>query len=183
MRYETRFCPHCATPLEFITLLEDSGDKERLRCGACGWTHWNNPTPVLAAIVEVDGRVLLARNALWPPKMFALITGFMEAGESPEEGIAREVKEETNLDVEHSSLIGVYDFTRKNELIVAYHVIASGEVRLSEELVEYRMVPPERLKPWRAGTGLAVADWMRARDLPFEFVDLPARPQPGPASS
>jgi ADP-ribose pyrophosphatase YjhB (NUDIX family) len=115
--------------------------------------------------------------------MFALITGFLEADETPEQGIAREVKEETNLDVEHSSLIGVYDFTRKNELIVAYHVIASGEVRLSEELVEYRMVQPERLKPWRAGTGLAVADWMRARDLPFEFVDLPARPQPGPASS
>jgi len=50
---------------------EDSGEKERLRCPACGWTHWNNPTPVLAAIVEVDGRVLLARNALWQAKTFS----------------------------------------------------------------------------------------------------------------
>jgi len=78
--------------------MEDSGEKVRLRCAACGWTHWTNPTPVLAAIVEVDGKVLLARNAAWPPKMFALITGFMEAGESPQEGVARELKEETNLD-------------------------------------------------------------------------------------
>jgi NAD+ diphosphatase len=99
MNYETRHCAHCGTALQPITLAEDGGDKERLRCPACGWTHWNNPTPVLAAIVEVGGKVLLARNAAWPGKMFALITGFMEAGESPQEGIAREVKEETNLDV------------------------------------------------------------------------------------
>jgi NAD+ diphosphatase len=72
--------------------------KERLRCPACGWTHWNNPTPVLAAVIECtdrDGQVLLARNAAWKGRMFALITGFMEAGETPEEGIAREVAEET----------------------------------------------------------------------------------------
>ena len=177
MTHSFNYCPGCATPLAAITLAEDGGDKERLRCPACGFTHWNNPAPVVAGLVQVGDLILLARNAAWPPKMFALITGFLEADETPEQGIAREVKEETNLDVEHSSLIGVYDFTRKNELIVAYHVIASGEVRLSEELVEYRMVPPERLKPWRAGTGLAVADWMRARDLPFEFVDFPGRPR------
>ena len=90
-----QYCPTCATPLQFVVQAEDGGDKERLRCPACGFTHWNNPTPVLAAIVEYQGQVLLARNAAWPGKMFALITGFMEAGESPEEGIAREVKEET----------------------------------------------------------------------------------------
>lgn len=63
---------------------------------------------MLAAIVEYRGQVLLARNA-WPAKMFALITGFMEAGETPQEGIAREVKEETNLDVQSLALVGVYE--------------------------------------------------------------------------
>ena len=77
---KTRFCPHCATPLEFITLLEDSGDKERLRCGACVLTHWNNPTPVLAAIVEARWSAAAGVNALWPPKMFTLITGFHGGG-------------------------------------------------------------------------------------------------------
>ena len=86
-----KFCQACATPLEWIALMEDGGPKERLRCPNCGHTHWNNPTPVLAAIVEYRGQVLLARNAAWPGKMFALITGFMEAAETPEEGIAREV--------------------------------------------------------------------------------------------
>lgn len=169
-----RFCPHCANLLSASLI----AGRERKTCPACGFTHWNNPAPVVAALVQVGELILLARNAAWPPKTFALITGFLEAGETPEEGIAREVMEETSLEVERTSLIGVYEFTRKNELIIAYHVIASGSVALSEELVEYRMVAPERLRPWRAGTGLAVADWMRARRLPFEFVDFPARTAP-----
>jgi len=81
-----RFCPVCASELALITQAEDGGDKARLRCPACGFTHWNNPTPVLAAVIECtdrEGQVLLARNAAWPGRFFGLITGFMEAGESP----------------------------------------------------------------------------------------------------
>ena len=163
MHYETRFCTHCATPLALITQAEDSGDVERLRCPACSWTHWNNPTPVLAAIVEINGQVLLARNAAWPPKMFALITGFMEAGESPQEGIAREVKEETNLDVQSFQLIGAYEFLRMNQIIIAYHVVAEGEVKLSPELLDYRLYDLPDLRCWPAGTGYALADWLRTR--------------------
>ena len=92
-----KFCPQCATPLALITRLEDGGEKARLRCSACDYTHWDNPTPVLAAVIEYDGQILLARNAAWPGKMYALITGFMEAGETPQEGIAREIAEETSL--------------------------------------------------------------------------------------
>ena len=120
------YCPQCATPLEMLPMQEDSGIVERLRCAGCGFTHWNNPTPVLAAIVEYQGQVLLARNALWPAKMFALITGFMEAGETPQEGIAREVK-------------------------------------LSPELIDYRLYDLPELKCWPAGTGYALADWLRTR--------------------
>lgn len=43
MTAEFKFCPQCATPLQLITQLEDGGDKERLRCTACDFTHWNNP--------------------------------------------------------------------------------------------------------------------------------------------
>lgn len=150
-----------------------AGERERSACPACGWVHWDNPAPVVAAVIEYDGRVLLARNAAWPPKMFALVTGFLERDESPQAAVAREVKEETNLDTRTSSLIGVYDFARKNELIIAYHVVAEGEIRLSEELVDYRLIEPARLRPWPAATGLALADWMRARGLPVEFLDLP----------
>ena len=75
------------------------------------------------------------------------------------------------LHAEVTTLIGVYEFIRKNELIIAYHVKASGEIKLSPELVEVRLVSPEKLRPWRAGTGYAMADWMRGRGLEPEFLD------------
>ena len=177
MHYETRYCTHCATPLQWVIQAEDGGDVSRLRCPECGWTHWNNPTPVLAAIVELDGKVLLARNAAWTHRMFALITGFMEAGESPEEGIAREIAEETNLVADELSLVGVHEFLRMNQVIITYHARCHGEVKLSPELAEYKLFAPEDIKCWRAGTGLALADWLRGRGIEPEFVDIP-RPAP-----
>ncbi len=166
-----RFCPQCATALAPISQLEDGGEKTRLRCPACNFTHWNNPVPVLAAVIEYGGQVLLARNAAWTGRMFALITGFMEAGETPEQGITREIAEETALTVQSLKLIGVYDFQRMNQLIVAYHAVATGEVRLSPELAEYRLYPLEKLKCWPAGTGYALADWLRSRGHEPQFID------------
>jgi len=168
MDHHYHFCPNCAAPLRLLAQVEDGGLKERLRCPACNWTHWNNPTPVLAAIVEMadrDGQVLLARNAAWQGRMFALITGFMEAGESPRDGIVREVAEETGLVAENPSLVGVYDFQRMNQVIIAYHVQARGEIVLSPELAEYRLFRAEDLKCWPAGTGYALADWLTARGI------------------
>ena len=168
------FCPSCSNALEPIESLEDGGLKTRLRCPACNWTHWNNPTPVLAAIIECadqGGKVLLARNAAWSGHMFALITGFMEAGETPEEGISREVAEETALEVLSLDLIGVYDFQRMNQVIIAYHAVATGEVRLSPELAEYRLYAPDAVRCWPAGTGYALADWLRARGHEPRFID------------
>ena len=170
-----KFCPTCAHPLEWIAQLEDGGSKQRLRCVACGFTHWNNPTPVLAAVIEYRGQVLLARNAAWPGRMFALITGFMEAGETPEGGIAREIKEETNLDTSALKLIGVYDFQRMNQIIIAYHAVADGEVRLSPELADYKLFDPADVKCWPAGTGYALADWLRTRGHEPQFIEFPRR--------
>jgi NADH pyrophosphatase NudC (nudix superfamily) len=174
---EYQYCPRCATPLvERSDPAEDGGRLRRICPGqGCGFVHWNNPLPVVAAIVEYEGKILLARNAAWPEGMFALITGFLEHGETPEAGIAREVREETALEADTVDLVGVYEFIRKNELIIAYHVRAQGTIALSPELLEYRLVEPAKLRPWRAGTGQALAEWMRRRGLPFEFVDRPGQ--------
>lgn len=165
-----RFCPQCAAELA----VQHDGERERLRCGACAFTHWNNPTPVLAAIIELsdrDGHLLLARNAAWPEKMFGLVTGFMEAGESPEDGIRREIAEETSLRVDSLSLVGVHEFTRMNQVIITYHAVASGPVLLSPELIEYKLMPPEKVKCWPLGTGLALAQWLRGRGLQPQWID------------
>ena len=185
MSHAFRFCPSCATPLAVTLISEDGGPRERLGCVACGFVHWNNPTPVLAAIVEYQGKVLLARNAAWQGKMYALITGFMEAGETPQEGVAREIKEETNLDTGALELVGVYDFQRMNQVIIAYHARCEGEVRLSPELVDYRLFAPEAVKCWPSGTGHALADWLRSCGHQPQFMEWrhqPAAGEPGPPS-
>src|SRR3990167_5789050 len=171
MSTEFRFCPSCATPLALIGQEEDGGFTQRMRCPASGFPHWYNPTPVLAAIVDIDGLILLAPNAPWPGKMFGLITGFMEAGETPEDGIRREIAEETALEVTALQLVGVHDFQRMNQIIITYHARARGEVRLSPELVEYKLLDPSQLKCWRAGTGLALADWLRGRGIEPVFME------------
>ena len=178
MSFETRFCVNCATALAPIAVEEDGGAKTRLRCPACGWTHWNNPTPVLAAVIELvdrEGHLLLARNAAWPGRFFGLITGFMEAGETPQGGIAREVLEETSLRVESVDLIGVYDFQRMNQVIIAYHAVAQGQVRLSPELVDWRLYAYDEVRCWPAGTGYALADWLRGRGYEPQFMEFPRR--------
>jgi NADH pyrophosphatase NudC (nudix superfamily) len=156
-----RFCPRCAAPLG----AKGIAGRTRLACpdASCGYVFWDNPLPVLAGLVERDGLVVLARNHAWPEKMFGLVTGFMERDETPEEGVAREVKEELGLETLSARLIGLYPFQRKNELILAYHVIAAGEIVLNEELAEFRLIPPEKLRPWDFGTGLAIRDWLARR--------------------
>ncbi len=156
-----RFCPVCATPLMSVEM----AGARRLSCSEprCQFVHWDNPVPVVAAIVEYEGKVLLARNVAWPPQWYALITGFLERGESPEEGVMREVKEETNLDPQGAAFVGIYEFHRMNQLIIAYHVPATGTVKLNEELNDFRLDPLDQVQYWEAGTGYALRDWLRGK--------------------
>lgn len=158
-----KFCPRCAAPLD--TTVEDGHTRQRCPDKACGFVQWNNPVPVVAAIVEHEGQVLLARNQLWPEKMFGLITGFLEGNELPEAGVLREVEEEVGLKGRIESFIGHYNFAQMNQLLIAYHVKAEGEIRIGEEIAEVKRVPPDKLRPWPTGTGHAVRDWLAARGL------------------
>lgn len=158
---EARHCLRCGAPL----ISASHGGRDRPACPApgCGFVHWGNPTPVVAALIEHDDGVILVRGRGWPEKMYGLVTGFLERDESPEEGALREVAEELSLRGEVASMIGAYAFPQRNEVILAYHVRASGGVELGDELDGYKFVRADKLRPWPFGTGLAVSDWLRAR--------------------
>jgi NAD+ diphosphatase len=159
---------HCLRCGAALAAFHD-GERDRLRCSAdgCGWIHYGNPTPVVAALVEHDGDIVLARNHGWPEKLYGLVSGFLEAAETPEAGALREVREELGLvDAEIVSLIGVYAFELRNEVIVAYHVRARGPIQVGSELAGIKRVAPDRLRPWPMGTGLAVRDWLARRQEP-----------------
>lgn len=167
-----RFCPQCATPLHEAEV----DGAARLHCQAtgCGFVLWDNPVPVVAAVVEHEGHIILARNAAWAAPFYALITGFLEKhDESPEAAVAREVQEELGLQATGVNFIGHYAFPRKNQLIIAYHVPATGTIVLNEELVDYKRIEPARARYWPAATGLALRDWLVSQGHQPEAFDLP----------
>lgn len=157
-----KYCPQCATKLE--TRLIDG--VEHRACGApgCGFVHWDNPLPVVAALVKYQGNIILARNVKWPPGIFSLITGFLERKEAPEQAVVREVKEELGLDGKIAGFIGHYPFTEMNQIILAFAVVARGELHTSEEIAESKLVPIEQLASYNFGrlyiTSSVVKDWL-----------------------
>jgi NADH pyrophosphatase NudC (nudix superfamily) len=161
--HKFHFCPACAAPLS----RRDAAGRERLCCSiqTCGWVHWDNPLPVVAAIVECGRDVLLARNHGWPEKLFGLVSGFLERDETPAEGVLRELREELGVEGEIVELVGVYPFVERNEVVMVWHVRvpADAVVTIGEELAGYKRVPIEKLRPWPLGTGPAVRDWLERR--------------------
>ena len=164
------FCPYCTTALTKSVV----GGVSRSVCPVinCGFVHWDNPVPVVAAVVERNDCVVLVRNVGWPENWFGLVSGFLERGESPAEGVLREVKEETGLDGHVEDLIGVYPFHRMNQVIVVYHVMAGeGEVVVDpKEIADYRIIDVDKVRPWRAATGYALKDFLAKRGLYPDFI-------------
>jgi len=158
---EMKFCPWCGE--ELVT--DQIDGRPRLGCTSetCEYVFWDNPTPVVAAITELEGNIVLVRNHGWRKKMFGLVTGFLEKGETPEQGVLREVKEELGLNGNIESLVGHYSFFEMNQLILAFHVKAEGDITIGDELAEIKLISPENLRPWSFGTGFAIKDWLKTR--------------------
>jgi NADH pyrophosphatase NudC (nudix superfamily) len=160
-RNKMKFCPKCGQELIFAEV--DHRKRQKCKSESCDYVFWDNPTPVVAAIVEFDEAVVLVRNKEWPDKIYGLVSGFLERGETPEDGILREVKEELGLEGEIPKFVGYYPFFEMNQIIFAFHIKAQGEITLGEEIVDIRLIHPDRLRPWSFGTGLAIKDWLDER--------------------
>ena len=158
-----KYCPQCSQKL----ITKPEGGFDRLACPdeACAWVFWDNPAPVVAGIVEYGDNVILIQNQEWPSGWYGLVTGFLERDETAEEGMLRELEEELGLKGEIVSLVGVYSFYRMNQIIIAYHVTASGEINMGEELSDYKVIPIEKVQPWDSATGYALRDWLQARGI------------------
>jgi NAD+ diphosphatase len=168
-----QFCPLCAAPLVERTI---RGEVRPVCRANCGFIHYDNPTPVVAAVVEHNGMVVLGHNRAWPQTLrsfYGLITGFLERAETPEQCALREVKEELDLDGTAATLVGVYAFEQMNQVIIAYHVLATGTITLSEELDDFRHVPLQECKVWSAGTGFALRDWLRSKGIEPPMLEIP----------
>src|SRR6185369_10768218 len=131
--------PLCRTEL---TTAERSG-KGRPECPECGFVQYRNPVPVVAAVVEREGHVILVHSTGRPPTWFGLVAGFLEKGEHPEAAVLREVDEEIGIPAKLESCIGIYPFELFNQIIFVYHVSAgAGTIKLdASELDAYKEIP------------------------------------------
>ncbi len=141
-----RFCGRCATPTERAT-------RERaMRCPACGLSAYPRISPAIIVLVRKGDEVLLARGARFPLPFYSTLAGFAEPGESLEETLAREVKEEVGLDVTDIRYFGSQSWPFPNSLMIGFFARwAGGEIVMEDsEIVDARwfkadalpMIPP-----------------------------------------
>jgi len=146
MGEEPIYCPACGRPLEERVLEEDH--RPRLVCPE-GHVTWRNPRIVVGTLPVRAGRVYLARRAIEPAAgLWTYPGGFLEVGESTQEGARRETEEETLLRVEVGRLIGAYSRPHVGVVTLIYEAtVVGGEPLPGVETSEVRDFGPDEI-PW-----------------------------------
>jgi ADP-ribose pyrophosphatase YjhB (NUDIX family) len=142
-----RFCPRCACALE-----PDTG---RVVCPACGFVAYANSAPCACALVEDDaGRLLLGRRAIDPDRgLWDIPGGYLEEHEHPLDGLRRELREETGLEIEPLRFVGAFmdwygDGPEVNATLnLVWTARASGEPRAADDVAELRWFAADELPP------------------------------------
>lgn len=137
-----RFCGACATPT-----VREANERAR-RCPSCGLSAYPRISPAMMCLVTRGKEILLARNANFPPGRMSALAGFVEAGESVEDAVHREVDEEVGIRVDNIRYFASQSWPFPNSLMIAYTAEYSGGT----------------LKP--NGVEIVEADWFSKDKLP-----------------
>ena len=98
---------------DFERKIPDGDNRERMVCADCGHIDYQNPKIVAGAVVAHEGRVLLCKRAIEPRRGYwTLPAGYMELGETVEEGAAREAREEAEAEIALEGLLAIYSISR-----------------------------------------------------------------------
>jgi len=137
-----RFCGRCAVATEPV-----AGERAR-RCPSCRASfHPTIPPAVIVLVERDDGRILLARNAGFPPGLFSAVAGFVEVGESLEQAARREVAEEVGVQIDALRYFDSQPWPFGRSLMIGFFArYAAGEIAADgSEIVEARWFPPDGL--------------------------------------
>jgi len=159
-----RYCQICGRYL--IERYVESEGRVRYQCEGCGSIHYLNPRVVASVIVEHGGRLLLQQRAMEPSRgLWTFPGGFLEIGETPEEGAVREAREEVGLEVTVRSLLGIYTRRQHGIVLVVYEgTSTSNEARVADwESTAVRWFAPDEI-PWAEiafeTTEAALREWI-----------------------
>ena len=120
-------------------------------CSSCDWIHYENPRIIVTGFCIWEDHVLLCRRAIGPRRGFwTLPGGFMEVGETMDEGTCREVREEAECEVEVQSLLSTYTVARIGQVHMVYLAkMQSADCGAGEESLDVKLFPLRRdALPW-----------------------------------
>ena len=115
-----RFCPNCGTATE----VAEAGYSRR--CPSCGAVHFPRTDPVVIMLVDSGDRLLLGRHANWPPRRYSVLAGYVAPGETLEEAVAREVREESGVEVHDPRYIASQPWPFPSSLMLGFEARAEG---------------------------------------------------------
>jgi NAD+ diphosphatase len=144
-----RFCANCGKPTEHA-----DGGHER-HCEHCDAHHFPRTDPVVIVRVVDGERLLLGRQASWPKARFSVLAGFVEPGETLEEAVRREVREESCVEVGEVGYVASQPWPFPSSLMIGFHAVANGgpEPRPRDgELSEVRWFERAEVEAAAAGT-------------------------------
>lgn len=163
-----RFCGACGTPTVMA-------EHERcLRCPACGHSAYPRISPAMMVLVKRGDAILLACHAASPARYFTALAGFVEAGESLEETVHREVREEVGLRVKNLEYFGSQSWPFPHSLMVAFTAeYDGGDITVQpDEIAEARWFGPGDEIP-RTPPGISIASALIQANLPAGCELLP----------
>jgi NAD+ diphosphatase len=144
-----QFCANCGTR----SIVIEAGYSRR--CPSCGVVHFPRTDPVVIMLVENEGRLLLGRRAGWPHPRYSVLAGFVAPGESLEEAVAREVREESGIDAYDPSFITSQPWPFPASLMLGFDARSDGgEPKVSDgELEDVRWFTLDEVRAAATETG------------------------------
>ncbi|MGQ9647288.1 MAG: NAD(+) diphosphatase [Thermodesulfobacteriota bacterium] len=126
-----QYCSRCGTPLR-------TKSTERAKeCPSCGQLHFPRLAPAIIVLVERGCKLLLARSRHFLPGMYSVLAGFVEPGESLEEAVVREVKEEVGINIKDIKYFGSQPWPFPHSLMIGFTATyAGGEITLDDSEIE-----------------------------------------------
>lgn len=142
-----KFCSNCGKDVTLTQIPNDT--RLRYFCHSCETVHYENPKVVVGCIAEKNGQILLCKRAIEPcVGKWGIPAGYLEMGETIEQGAVRETFEESNAIVQNPKLFCLYSLPHIGQLYIYYR---AELVRLdfveNFETLEAKMFYPEEI-PW-----------------------------------